>query len=176
MLIKSTQFKNLFIIKKKIFNDKRGHFIRDFCKKDLKKIKFSIRQINISYNKAKYTLRGFHYQKKPFEEDKVITCLFGEILNVSIDLRPRSKTYLKIFKKKLSEKNCISLHIPKGFANAYLTLEPQTKILYYMSQYYKPNKGDGIRYDDEFFSVQWPKLPKNISQKDLNFKNFSEQK
>jgi dTDP-4-dehydrorhamnose 3,5-epimerase len=176
MLIKLTRFKNLFIIKKKKFNDKRGHFIRDFCKKDLKKIKFNIRQINISYNIVKYTLRGFHYQKKPFEEAKIITCLSGKILNVSIDLRPRSKTYLKIFRKNLSEKNYLSLHIPRGFANAYLTLESHTKVLYYMSQYYKPNKGDGIKYNDKFFSIKWPKPVKNISQKDLNFKNFNEKK
>jgi dTDP-4-dehydrorhamnose 3,5-epimerase len=174
MLVKSTKFSKLFIIDKKIFNDERGYFIRDFCKKELKKIKFVIKQVNISFNKKKYTLRGFHYQKKPFEEDKIITCLSGEILNISIDLRPRSKTYLKYFKKILSEKNCYSLHIPKGFANAYLTLKPNTKILYYMSQYYKPINGYGIRYNDNFFSISWPHKPKNISKKDLNFKNFSE--
>jgi dTDP-4-dehydrorhamnose 3,5-epimerase len=172
MLIKSTRFDKLFVISKKKFIDKRGYFIRDFCSKELKKINFKIRQTNISYNQKKYTLRGFHYQPKPFEEAKIISCISGEILNVSIDLRKESKTYFKVFKKKISDKNFQSLHIPKGFANAYLTLKPKTKILYYMSEYYKSNKGCGIKYNDIFFSIKWPHKPKIISSKDLNFKNF----
>ena len=100
MLIKSTKFHRLFIIIKKPFIDKRGYFFRDFCNNELKKIKFYIKQINISFNKKKYTLRGFHYQQKPFKEDKIISCIAGEILNVCIDLRKKSKTYLKIFKRR----------------------------------------------------------------------------
>jgi dTDP-4-dehydrorhamnose 3,5-epimerase len=176
MLIKSTKFDRLFIINKNPFRDSRGSFVRDFCKKKLKKLNFKIKQVNISFNKKKYTLRGFHYQKKPFEEDKIITCLSGAIINISIDLRKSSRTYLKIFKKKLSEKNNQSIHIPKGFANAYLTLMSNTKILYYMSQYYIPKKGLGIRYDDNFFSIKWPNTPRVISNKDLNHKKFSEKK
>lgn len=172
MLIHKTKFNKLFIITKKPFVDKRGYFVRDFCNKELKRIKFYIKQINISYNKKKYTLRGFHYQVKPFEESKIITCLSGKILNVSIDLRKNSKTYLKIFKKILSEKKLHSLHIPKGFANAYLTLKPNTKILYYMSEYYRPNKGYGIKYNDKFFSIKWLHEPEVVTGKDLKFKDF----
>ena len=172
MLIKQTSFDKLFLISKKKFIDKRGYFIRDFCKKGLKKINFEIKQTNISYNKKKYTLRGFHYQAKPFEESKIITCISGKILNVSIDLRKNSKTYLKIYKKILSEKKLDSLHIPKGFANAYLTLKSNTKILYYMSEYYRPNKSFGIKYNDKFFSIKWPHDPKVVTGRDLNFKDF----
>jgi dTDP-4-dehydrorhamnose 3,5-epimerase len=172
MLIQKTKFKKLFIIKKKPFADKRGNFIRDFCSKELKKIRFSIKQINISFNKKNFTLRGFHYQQKPYEEDKIITCISGKILNVCIDLRKQSKTYLKIFKKYLSDNNYQSLHIPAGFANAYLTLKPNTKILYYMSKYYKPKFGKGFRFDDPFFKISWPKKPNLISKKDLNYSDY----
>lgn len=172
MLIKSTKYKKLFIIIKKPFKDQRGHFVRDFCTKELKKLKFRIKQINISFNKKKYTLRGFHYQKKPFEEDKIISCISGEILNICIDLRKNSRTYLKSFKKILSEDNYQSLHIPAGFANAYLTLKANTKILYYMSKYYKPEYGKGIRFNDPFFKIPWPKIPKVISKNDLNYINY----
>ena len=172
MLIKLTKFHRLFIIIKKPLKDKRGYFFRDFCNNELKKIKFYIKQINISFNKKKYTLRGFHYQQKPFEEDKIISCVAGEILNVCIDLRKKSKTYLKIFKKKLSDKNYQSIHVPAGFANAYLTLTPNAKILYYMSKYYKPKFGRGIRFDDPFFKISWPTKPRVISRKDLNYNNY----
>ena len=172
MLIQKTKFKKLFIISKEPLVDKRGYFVRDFCNDELKKIRFSIKQINISFNKKNYTLRGFHYQTKPYEEDKIITCISGKILNVCIDLRKKSKTYLKIFKKYLSDRNYQSLHIPAGFANAYLTLKPNTKILYYMSKYYKPKFGKGIRFNDPLFKISWPKKPRVISKKDLNYINY----
>ena len=72
----------------------------------------------------------------------------------------------------LSEKNNLSLHVPKGFANAYLTLQNKTKVLYYMSEFYNPNKGRGIRYNDSFFSVKWPHIPRVISTKDQNLPDF----
>ena len=66
----------------------------------------------------------------------------------------------------------LSINVPKGFANAYFTLENNTKVLYYMDSFYKKNKGFGIRYNDNFFSIKWPYKPKIISGKDLRYKNF----
>ena len=172
MQIRKTIFKDLYILAKDSFKDNRGFFYRDFCKKELSKIYFEIKQTNISFNKKKFTLRGFHKQSYPFEEKKIITCLSGEFLNVAIDLRKKSKTYLKVFKIKLSEKNNLSIHLPKGFANAYMTLKNNTKILYYMSDFYKPSKEQHIRFNDKFFSIKWPQKPSVISKKDLNIVNF----
>ena len=172
MLIKKTRFKNLYVIKKNKFKDNRGLFYRDFCNDELKKLKFNIKQINISFNNKKHTLRGFHSQIKPNEEKKIITCVNGSILNISIDLRKKSKTYLKNYKIILSDKNKYSIHVPEGFANAYLSLEDKTKVLYYMSEFYKPSKEMNIRYDDKFFSIKWPHKPKVISKKDQNIPDF----
>ena len=135
MLVKKTKFKDLYIIKKIKFKDNRGYFYRDFCKKELKSLNFDVKQTNISFNNKRFTLRGFHYQIKPNQEKKIITCMQGSILNISIDLRKKSKTYLKFFKKILSENNGESIYVPEGFANAYLTLKEKTKIFYYMSVY-----------------------------------------
>tara|TARA_B100001057_G_scaffold480399_1_gene553213 strand:- start:45 stop:575 length:531 start_codon:yes stop_codon:yes gene_type:complete len=172
MLIKKTKFNNFYIIEKSLFMDNRGYFYRDFCKEELKTLNFNIKQTNISFNNKKHTLRGFHYQIKPNQEKKIITCMQGSILNISIDLRKKSKTYLKIYKIILSEDNGKSIHVPKGFANAYLTLKNKTKIFYYMSEFYKPSKARSIRYNDKFFSIKWPCKPKVISKKDLNIKDF----
>ena len=172
MLVKKTKFKDLYLIKKNKFKDKRGYFYRDFCNKELKSLNFDIKQTNISFNNKKLTLRGFHYQIKPNQEKKIITCIQGSILNISIDLRKKSKTYLKFFKKILSENNGESIYVPEGFANAYLTLKEKTKILYYMSEFYKPSQARSIRYDDKFFAIKWPYKPKVISKKDLNIKDF----
>ena len=172
MKINKTNFKDLVIIDKSLFLDNRGYFYRDFCTKILKKLNFKIKQINFSFNKKKYTLRGFHFQKKPYEEDKIITCVKGEMLNVSIDLRKNSKTFQKVYKVKLNEKNNKSIYVPKGFANAFLTLKNNTKIIYYMSEYYNPSKADAIRYNDRYFNISWPHKPEVISKKDKSIKDY----
>lgn len=172
MQIIKTNFKNIIIIKKKFHKDNRGFFYRDFCAKELLKLKFNIKQINFSFNHKVLTLRGFHFQKSPYQEDKIISCVSGKIFNVSIDLRKNSKTYLKSFSKTIDSKDCFSLLIPKGFANAYLTLKKDTKIIYYMSEFYKPSHSSGIKYNDPFFNVKWPRSPKVISKKDKTIKNF----
>lgn len=165
MIILNTKFKGLKILKKVNIRDNRGFFSRDFCKS---KLKFEISQINFSFNKKKGTLRGFHFQKKPFEEDKIITVVNGEIFNVCIDLRKESKTFLKKFCIKLSDKSNKSILVPKGFANAYLTIKNKSKILYYMSQSYRASHSSGFNYKEKKFNVLWPIKPKIISKRDRN--------
>jgi dTDP-4-dehydrorhamnose 3,5-epimerase len=166
--------KGLFLIKPKILKDKRGRFRRNFCKMELKKknISFNVKQGNLSENMRKGTLRGFHFQKKSVQDAKILTCIRGKVLNVTIDLRKRSKSYLKIKKNILSEKNRLSLLVPAGCANAFFTLQNNTIIHYYMNDYYKKNTDSGIRYDDPLIKFKWPSKPKVISYRDLNFKDF----
>jgi dTDP-4-dehydrorhamnose 3,5-epimerase len=109
---------------------------------------------------------------KPFEENKTISCVNGAIYNVVVDLRPESKTFLKWVGAKLTSENMLSLHVPSGCANAYLTLESNAMILYYMSEFYSPGSYVGFRYDDPLFKVDWPIAPKVISEKDANFPDF----
>ena len=118
------------------------------------------------------TLRGFHYQKHPYGEDKTITCIKGEIFNVTIDLRKNSKTFKKWKGFYLNEKNRYSVHIPKGCANAFLTLKNNTIVHYYCSQKYTPKAESGVRYNDKTFKVKWPVEPKIISKKDRSHKDF----
>ena len=118
------KLKGVYVIKPEPFKDKRGMFRRHFCKKELKKIgiETSVQQANISENPKRGTLRGFHYQKKPHQEAKTISCLKGSFFDVIIDLRKNSPTYKKWQSFVITEKNRFSLHIPKGCANAFLTL------------------------------------------------------
>lgn len=173
MQIIKTKFKKLFFIKNETYKDNRGGFARLYCQKKIKKINFKVKQVNISINKKKFTLRGFHYQKKPYEEDKIISCVSGKIYNVAIDLRKKSKTYLMCHQVFLDSKKNISLHVPKGFANAYLTIENNTKIIYFMSQFYNPKHSMGFSYNDNFFSIKWPHKPLIISKKDRALKFFN---
>ena len=124
MIYLKQKIKGLMLIKPEPFLDKRGLLRRIYCYKEfnLKKIKFSIKQANISENKNIQTLRGFHYQKFPYGEDKIISCIQGEIHNIVIDMRKNSKTFMKWQSFLLSEKNRLGLLVPKGCANAFCIL------------------------------------------------------
>lgn len=172
-----TKIKDCFKIKNNILKDQRGSFTRNFCQKlyERKKVKFLIKQSNISENLQKGTLRGFHYQSKYYTENKIINCISGSIFNVVIDLRKKSKSYKKIFMTTLSNKNKSSILIPAGCANGFLTLEDNTYIQYLMSDYFEKNIGRyfGLRYNDKLFSkVKWPTRIKVISKKDLSYPDF----
>ena len=171
------QFEGVYLIEAEPIADNRGSFRRHFCQEAFQKIglKIKIVQTNISENKKKHTLRGFHYQRPPHEEAKVLTCLNGVFYNVVVDLRPDSESYLKWMSIELQAEDNLSLYIPPGCANGCLTLEDSTTILYYMSEFYSPGSSTGFRYNDPLFSVKWPAEPAVISEKDENFDDFDPQ-
>ena len=175
MKFSKLSLKDAWQIEPNLFEDSRGTFRRSFCQEKYEEygIDSDMSQGNISENIHKGTLRGFHYQIGEHQEAKTITCITGSIFDVIIDLRKDSPTYLKHTSLEISSINKKSIHIPKGCANAWLTLEPNTIIHYYMSTPYKPGFDCGIRYDDKFFNVKWPFPPKIISQKDKNYKDFN---
>lgn len=174
MIFHKQKLEGVFIIEPTLVVDNRGTFRRHFCQNEMaaQGIDFSVKQGNISENTKKFTLRGFHYQNPPFGEDKTISCVSGEIFNVVIDLRENSSTYLQWESFNLSRDNRLSLVVPKGCANAYLTLEDNTWIFYYHSQFYTPGAEGGIRYDDPYFNIPWPQQPHVISDKDLSYPDF----
>ncbi len=174
MKFKTTEIPGCYVVASKLFVDSRGVFRRHF---DVDKFKAcgmesKIKQCNVSENSARYTLRGFHYQKPPNSESKTISCLRGSIYDIVVDTRPKSKTFLKWQKFLLNEKNRLSLHVPAGCANAFLTLEPNTVVHYYNSENYNPKVERGIRYNDPLFKFRWPHKPEVISEKDKSWPSF----
>jgi dTDP-4-dehydrorhamnose 3,5-epimerase len=157
--------------------DDRGSFRRTFCAEEMKMAGINIVacQGNISENTKKYTMRGFHYQKGPSSEAKLITPISGRIYNVLIDLRPSSKTYLKSFAKELNSTLKESIYVPAGCANAFLTLDDNTNVHYYMGDFFKPESYCGFKYNDPYFNIFWPHPVKVISDKDKTFPDFSVQ-
>lgn len=171
------KIKGVFLIEPEPFIDDRGVFRRHFCKKEFEDhgITANVAQSNVSENKFKHTLRGFHYQSPPYGEDKTLSCLSGSIYDIVVDLRPASATYLKWLSFELNENNRNSIHVPAGCANAFLTLKDNSIIHYYHSQSYQPGVEGGIRYNDPFFNFKWPAEPLAISDKDKNLPNFKPQ-
>lgn len=153
------------------FVDKRGSFQRLFCNKDIEKLKFSLKQINLSKNKTKGTFRGLHYQSK-FKEKKIIKVLKGEVIFYLLNINLNSKDYLKMKKIKISEKDDFLIYVTKDYATAYFTLKKNTEILYFMSNYYSPKHSKGINYKDPKIKLKLPFEPKVISKKDKEWKNI----
>jgi len=168
------ELKGVYIIKPEPREDKRGMLRRHFCKKEFSDfgLMTKIKQNNVSENKKKYTLRGFHFQSPPHGENKVISCIKGGIYDIVVDLREKSDTHLQWQSFDLTEENRLSLYVPIGCANAYLTLQDNTWILYYHSEFYSPGNEGNIRYNDPLFNFKWPNEPEVISEKDLNISDF----
>lgn len=165
---------NIYLIEPEPFIDNRGIYRRHFCQKELKEhsIDFRVAQANIVENKHAFTLRGFHFQKPPFGEGKILSCIKGSAYDIVLDIDPQSPTYLQWAGFDLNEDNRKTLYIPPGCTHAILTLEDNTIIHYYSSEFYTPSSEEGIRYDDPYFNFKWPHQPKVISEKDKNHPDF----
>ena len=171
MKIIKTKFKGLFIVKQKNNSDKRGSLREIYNKKKIKKNDFIFEYCTIS---KKNSLRGFHFQYK-FQQAKYVSVLKGKILDCVIDLRTNSKTFGKTFKIILSDKNCLSLYIPEGFAHAYFSYEKFNVVYYKLNNYYKPQFESGVNLLDKKLKIKWPSKKCEISIKDkklLTFKEF----
>ena len=177
MMFVETKLSGAYIIEIEKIEDERGFFARTFDKNEFSKIGLDSEfiQSSISINNKRGTIRGMHYQNKPYEESKIVRCTKGKIFDVIIDLRPNSKTFKEWFSVELSEENHKMLYVPKGFAHGFQTLENNTKILYNISQFYHPESSKGVRWNDEIFRIKWPLKVSLISEKDLNYTSFSNQ-
>ena len=170
MKIISTKFKDLIIVKQKNNIDKRGNLREIFNNKVVKVNNFKFEYCTTSKANA---LRGFHFQLK-YQQAKYVNVLKGKILDCVVDLRKNSKTFGKSFKIILSDKNCLSLFVPKGFAHAYYSFEKVNVVYYKLTNYYKPKFENGINLLDKELNIKWPKKSLKISNKDKNLPTLRE--
>jgi dTDP-4-dehydrorhamnose 3,5-epimerase len=169
----NTRIEDVFVIEPEKKGDERGWFMRtfdiDLFKKNIPSFNHNWVQINQSFNKSKYTWRGFHYQNYPFAETKVVRCIAGSVLDCVLDLRESSKTYLQTFQIELSSLNTKMIYIPKGCAHGYLTLEENCELIYFHDEYYNPVFERGVKFDDKKISFTLPISPEVVSLKDSNY-------
>jgi dTDP-4-dehydrorhamnose 3,5-epimerase len=170
MKILKTKFKDLLIVKSKVFFDNRGFFRETFRKKILKK--------NLIFGCAskskKNVLRGLHLQSKN-AQGKFISVVKGEIFDVAVDLRKNSSTFGKYFNIKLSEKNGKSIFIPAGFAHGFVGLKKENIIYYFCTSYRSASHENGIKWNDKDLKIKWPIKKPIVSKKDkknISFKDY----
>ncbi|HYJ31514.1 MAG TPA: dTDP-4-dehydrorhamnose 3,5-epimerase family protein [Allosphingosinicella sp.] len=171
MLIEPTAIDGLSIIRWQKAHDGRGSFARTFCRTELAAagLAFEVVQANLAHSAAARTLRGMHYQRAPHGEGKIVYCLRGRVWDAAVDMRVESPSYRKWHGIELAAGQPAALHIPAGFAHGYLTLEPDTEILYLVDGQYFPEAATGFRWDDPAIGIEWPAPPAIILPRDCRF-------
>lgn len=152
-----------------VHSDQRGYLFRTFCRPTLLKAGFSLGEIvqsNISFSRQGGTFRGFHFQWPPHAEEKVVTCLQGEIMDYVVDLRKGSATFLKHFSVVLSQQNRRSILIPKGCAHGFVTLQPDCQLMYLHTEAYQPAFEGGINLAEPRLGITLPRTVAEISERD----------
>ncbi len=176
MIFKETKLAGAFIIELERREDDRGFFARTFCQKEFAEhgLKPTIAQTNLAFNRYKGTLRGMHFQYPPAAETKLVRCTRGAILDIIVDLRPESPTYLQHIAVELTADNCKALYVPERFAHGYQVLEDLTETSYQVGEFYTPAAEGGLRYDDPRLGLMWPLPVAEISPKDQAWRLLDE--
>lgn len=175
MIFTETRLKGAFVLDLEKREDSRGFFARSWCRHEFEAhhLNPNIAQCNVSFNRAKGTLRGMHYQAAPFKEAKLVRCTAGAIYDVIIDLRRDSATYLRHVGEVLSAANHRMLYVPEGFAHGFQTLEDDTEVFYQMSQFHSPEHARGVRYNDPAFGIEWLLGSPVLADRDRDYPDFT---
>src|SRR5689334_21707601 len=176
MLFTETNLRGAFVIDIERREDSRGFFARAFCQNEFEAhgLKPIIAQGNVAFNRKKGTVRGMHFQFPPAAETKMVRCSRGAILDIIVDLRPESPTYLQHIAVELSAENHRGIYIPERFAHGYQALEDNTETTYHVGEFYTPGSEGGLRYDDPALALTWPLPVSVMSEKDREWKPLAE--
>jgi dTDP-4-dehydrorhamnose 3,5-epimerase len=176
MIFTETDLAGAFIIDLEARRDSRGFFARAFCQHEFSErgLKPLIAQANIAFNERKGTLRGMHFQYPPAAETKLVRATRGAILDIIVDLRPESPTYLRHVAVELTADNHRALYVPERFAHGYQVLEDRTETSYQVGEFYAPETEGGLLYSDPRLALEWPLPITEISPKDAAWKPLSE--
>ena len=176
MIFTETRLKGAFIVDLERREDERGFFARAFCQNEFRDYGLNsiIAQANIASNLRKGTLRGMHFQYPPKAETKLVRCTRGAILDIIVDLRPESRTFLDHIAIELSQDNMTALYVPERFAHGYQALQDGTDTSYQVGEFYAPQAEGGLRYDDPQLDLSWPLPVSTISPKDQAFRPLRE--
>jgi len=176
MIFTETPLAGAFIIDADVFRDSRGFFARTFCQREFEAhaLDTGVGQGNFAFNHSRGTLRGMHFQYSPASETKLVRCVRGAILDVIVDLRPESPTFLEHVSVELTGANFRSLYIPKRFAHGYQVLDDDTEVTYLLGGFYTPSAEGGLPFDDERLGIAWPLPIGEVSDRDRRWRPFAE--
>jgi len=168
MTFTETRLRGAYVIELERREDERGYFARAFCQHEFEDhgLKPVIAQANVAFNAKKGTIRGMHFQFPPAAETKLVRCTRGAILDIIVDLRPESSTYLEHVAVALDADSGNALYVPERFAHGYQVLVDETVASYQAGEFYAPDAEGGLRYDDPRLGLDWPLPAAVVSEKD----------
>ncbi len=166
--LEATPIEGLFELYRPVRRDERGFFSRLFGADEVAAAGRATQAVHVNSSTSVEvgTLRGIHYQYPPHAEAKIVACVAGAIWDVGVDLRPGSPTRFQWFGTKLTPENGVSLIIPEGFGHGFITLEPNSTVVYVVSAAYALSHESGLRFDDPLLGIKWPIKPSVLSEKD----------
>lgn len=172
MKLSETGIEGLVVLEPKLFGDERGYFMESYNKNILTELGLNYDFIQDNQSKSRFgVLRGLHYQNPPYAQTKLIRVLHGKILDVAVDIRPSSTTYLKHFSIELTEENKKQLLVPKGFAHGFVVLSETAEILYKCDEFYHPEYEGGLHYNSPELNIDWKVPSSQIVLSDKDAKN-----
>lgn len=176
MIFSETALKGAFILDIERREDSRGFFARAFCQREFLDhgLKPLIAQANVAFSKHKGTIRGMHFQFPPAAETKLVRATRGAILDIIVDLRPESPTYLEHIAVELTADDHRALYVPDRFAHGYQVLEDGTETSYQVGEFYAPSLEGGLLYNDPRLHLHWPLRVADVSDKDRTWKRLDE--
>lgn len=168
MLVEDTAIPEVKCIVPRVFEDTRGWFSESWNARTFAEagIAAEFVQDNQSLSRRVHTLRGLHFQTAPHAQGKLVRCIAGRMRDIAVDLRRGSPTYGRHVAVELSAENHVQLWIPPGFAHGFVTLEPDTRIFYKVTDYYAPECDAGVAWDDPDLAVDWGVPAEEVSMSD----------
>src|SRR5205807_8145928 len=168
MIFTETKLRGAFLLDLEPREDNRGFFARTFCQREFAEhgLKAVIAQANVAFSRRKGTVRGMHFQYPPAPETKLVRVTRGAVLDIIVDLRPESPTYLQHIAVELSADNSRALYVPERFGHGYQALEDGTETSYQVGEFYAPGTEGGLAWDDPRLGLHWPLPVGEISDKD----------
>lgn len=168
MVIHPLPLEGAAVVETNPFTDQRGAFARFFCATELAGLLGDRRIVNVNHSRTSKVgaVRGMHFQHPPSAEMKFVRCVRGKVLDVAVDLRCDSPTFLKHHAEELTPGNARMLVIPEGFAHGFQVLEPDSEMLYLHTAFYDAEREGRVRYDDPALAIAWPLPACDLSDKD----------
>jgi dTDP-4-dehydrorhamnose 3,5-epimerase len=169
--VNAVDIHGLYEISTNAFGDHRGIFARWFCDNELKDILKDriIRNVNFSRTAHAGTVRGLHYQIPPHSEMKIVRCIRGEVLDVAVDIRKGSPTYMQHHAVLLSDSNMKAFVIPEGFAHGFQAMTDDCEIMYLVTEHYSTEHERGLNHADPAIGIEWPLMISEVSDKDRKY-------
>jgi dTDP-4-dehydrorhamnose 3,5-epimerase len=168
VIFRATALAGVWIVEPEPAGDERGFFARTWCRQEFEAhgLDPGLAQCSVSWNPARGTLRGLHYQAAPHAEAKLVRCTRGAVHDVALDVRRGSPTFGRWVAAELTADNRRMLYVPEGVAHGFQTLVDGSEVFYQISEFHHPESVRGVRWDDPRCAIEWPVQPAILSPRD----------